>query len=57
VGTWHSIRADQKELLKYLAIDCFGQGPTVDEPTWDAHVKVVCKQQGWDFDQVKRIRD
>lgn len=53
VNTWHSIIADQEVRLKYLAIDCFGDGRNEDEPTWESHVKVVCKQQNWDFDQVK----
>tara|TARA_B100000609_G_C17088184_1_gene367840 strand:- start:155 stop:592 length:438 start_codon:yes stop_codon:yes gene_type:complete len=53
INTWHSIIADQGGPLKYLAIDCFGGERNEDEPTWESHVKVVCKQQNWDFDQVK----
>jgi mannose-6-phosphate isomerase-like protein (cupin superfamily) len=54
VGTWHSITADPEKKLKYLAIDCFGQNRNSEEPTWDAHVKVICKMQGWDFNGVKK---
>ncbi|MEQ6118393.1 cupin domain-containing protein [Reichenbachiella sp. MALMAid0571] len=54
VSTWHSIKADNGEPLKYLAIDCFGNSRNEDEPTWESHVKVVCKLQNWDFDAVKQ---
>ena len=54
LSTWHSITADPGNNLKYLAIDCFGQNRNEDEPTWDAHVKVICREQGWNYDQVKK---
>ncbi|VXD14066.1 cupin domain-containing protein [Marinoscillum sp. 108] len=54
VSTWHSIVADRGEEVKYLAIDCFGGIRNEDEPTWESHVKVICKEQGWDFNQVKK---
>lgn len=53
VSTWHSIKADNNEALRYLAIDCFGNNRNSDEPTWESHVKVLCKEQGWDFETVK----
>lgn len=53
VGAWHSIKADPGATLKYLAIDCFGSIRNSDEPTWDSHVKVLCKEQGWDYNKVK----
>lgn len=52
VGTWHSIKADKNNTLKYIAIDCFGGIKNQDEPTWDSHVRVLCKEQGWDYNSV-----
>jgi quercetin dioxygenase-like cupin family protein len=54
LGEWHSIEADSGEILKYVAIDCFGSVRNENEPTWDAHVKVLCKEQGWDYNTVKK---
>jgi mannose-6-phosphate isomerase-like protein (cupin superfamily) len=54
VGEWHSIEASAGTVLKYLAIDCFGAIRNEDEPTWDSHVKVLCKEQGWDYHSVKK---
>ncbi len=51
VSTFHSIRADDKQTMKYLCVDCFGEKPKL-EPTWDDHVKVVCKNNGWKFEDV-----
>ncbi|MBN2279597.1 MAG: cupin domain-containing protein [Candidatus Marinimicrobia bacterium] len=51
VCTWHSIRADRGETVRYLCIDCFGERPAV-EPTWDHHVRVMCKTNGWNYDEV-----
>ena len=51
--TLHSIRAIGRRRLKYLAIDCFLRGRPKTEPTWDAHVKVLCRQQGWDPSKVR----
>jgi mannose-6-phosphate isomerase-like protein (cupin superfamily) len=53
VRAWHSIKATSEVNLKYLAIDCFGSIRNENEPTWDAHVKVLCKEQGWDYNLVK----
>jgi mannose-6-phosphate isomerase-like protein (cupin superfamily) len=50
-STFHSIRADGPELLKYLCIDCFGGKPEV-EPTWDDHVQVMCAMNGWNLNEV-----
>jgi mannose-6-phosphate isomerase-like protein (cupin superfamily) len=52
-GTWHTIRCQGRRTLKYLAIDCFGGQRAHDEPTWDAHVRVLCRQQGWDYHRVR----
>ena len=54
MGTWHSIRAESETDLKYLCVDCFGDGRAEDEPTWDDHVKTLCREQGWDYSQVVR---
>ena len=52
VGAWHTIQADKGDTLKYLAIDCFGSIRNPDEPTWDSHVRVLCEEQGWDYESV-----
>jgi quercetin dioxygenase-like cupin family protein len=51
-GTLHSIECFGRSPLTYLAIDCFPAGRPAAEPTWDDHVKTVCRQQGWDYRQV-----
>jgi mannose-6-phosphate isomerase-like protein (cupin superfamily) len=53
VSIWHSIRADKGVKLKYLSIDCFGSDRNENEPTWDSHVRVLCKEQGWDYEEVR----
>lgn len=52
VGNWHSIMANPEDTLTYLAIDCFGGIRNHDEPTWDSHVRVLCRDQGWNYDSV-----
>jgi mannose-6-phosphate isomerase-like protein (cupin superfamily) len=47
----HSIRPNPGENIKYLSVDCFGKQPPL-EPTWDEHVHVVCKEQGYDYNEV-----
>jgi mannose-6-phosphate isomerase-like protein (cupin superfamily) len=49
VATFHSIRAEGSADLKYLCVDCFGGGRAPDEPTWEDHVKALCRGQGWDY--------
>ena len=51
VATFHSIEADKEKTLRYLCVDCFGDRPTA-EPTWDAHAKVLCETNGWDYSKV-----
>ena len=51
VSTFHSIRANKGNTLRYLSVDCFGDRPTA-EPTWDAHARVLCEQNGWDYSKV-----
>ena len=52
--THHRIQCDGAEPLVYLSVDCFLAGRPMDEPTWESHVRVMCKQNGWDFDAVRR---
>jgi mannose-6-phosphate isomerase-like protein (cupin superfamily) len=51
VSTFHSIEADREKTLRYLCVDCFGDRPTA-EPTWDAHARVLCETNGWDYSKV-----
>ena len=53
-GTWHRVPCVGDEPLRYLVVDCFPGGRPTHEPTWDSHVRVVCAENGWDFDAVKR---
>ena len=50
--TPHAIQSDPNVVLRYLCVDCFGTAKRL-EATWDEHVKAVCKNQGWNYDQVK----
>jgi mannose-6-phosphate isomerase-like protein (cupin superfamily) len=52
VATFHSIRAEGDGDLKYLCVDCFRGHRDPREPTWDDHVKTLCRQQGWDYGRV-----
>jgi quercetin dioxygenase-like cupin family protein len=47
----HSIRTNPGENIKYLCVDCFGAQKPL-EPSWDEHVRVVCKEQGYDYNEV-----
>lgn len=51
--TYHRIFCDGGQPLRYLSVDCFVGGKPGAEPTWDSHVREICKLNGWDFDQVK----
>ena len=53
VSTWHTVHCLGDEPLRYLAVDCFIAGRPAAEPTWDDHVRVVCQEQGWDFETIK----
>jgi mannose-6-phosphate isomerase-like protein (cupin superfamily) len=52
-GTWHAVRCTGPGRFVYLSIDCFAGGPTEQEPTWDRHVRVMCAENGWDFEAVR----
>jgi mannose-6-phosphate isomerase-like protein (cupin superfamily) len=51
-STWHKIIAEGGRTMRYLGVDCFVGGRPKAEPTWDSHVRVMCKQNGWDFNKV-----
>lgn len=53
-ATLHSIQCRGSKPLRYLAVDCFVNGRPAIEPTWDAHVQTMCRQNGWDYEQVTR---
>ena len=52
-GVAHSVRCVGDATLVYLSVDCFTDAHA-DEPTWDSHVRVMCAEHGWNFDDVKR---
>ena len=54
-GTPHRIHCEGLTPLRYVAVDCFPGGRPGAEPTWDSHVQVVCRQQGWDISKVRRF--
>ncbi len=54
-ATWHSIKAGGTKTLRYLCIDCFGARPGA-EPTWDDHVKTMCKTNGWEYNKVVELK-
>jgi mannose-6-phosphate isomerase-like protein (cupin superfamily) len=50
--TLHRIHCLGDATLRYLAVDCFLAGRPQAEPTWEAHVKTVCGELGWDYDKI-----
>lgn len=54
--TPHRIRCDGTERLTYLSVDCFLEGRPKDEPTWESHVRVMCRQNGWDYESIHARR-
>ena len=50
--TLHSVLCNGQEQIVYLSIDCFVGGRPKAEPTWEAHVRVECEENGWDFNKV-----
>lgn len=53
-STYHSIQACGEGDLRYLAVDCFVGPQPPNEQTWDDHVKVLCREQGWDYELIIR---
>ena len=52
-GAWHRIFCKGDAPLVYLSVDCFLGGRPAAEPTWESHVRVMCANNGWDFDSVR----
>lgn len=52
VGVFHRIWCRGEVPLRYLAVDCFVRGRPAEEPTWDAHVRVMCATNGWDYEKI-----
>lgn len=50
-ATWHSIRAEGAP-VRYIAVDSFVTPEGKLEDTWEEHVRVVCGEQGWKFEDV-----
>jgi mannose-6-phosphate isomerase-like protein (cupin superfamily) len=53
-STFHKIVAEGGKRMRYVGVDCFVGGRPKAEPTWDSHIQVLCKQNGWDFNKVIR---
>ena len=49
----HRIFCMGTQPLRYLCVDCFLDGRPKDEPTWESHVRTMCAQNRWEFDQVR----
>lgn len=54
--TYHRIFCDGAKPLRYLSVDCFVDGKPKDEPTWDSHVKAICKLNGWNYGKVRSAK-
>lgn len=52
-STFHSVYNSKDETIQYLSVDCFDSGK-LKEPTWDDHVKQMCVENGWSYDEVKK---
>lgn len=50
--TVHTVHCLGEVTLRYLAVDCFPAGRPQTEPTWDVHVQNVCRELGWDYQQI-----
>jgi mannose-6-phosphate isomerase-like protein (cupin superfamily) len=50
--TWHVIHSDGQAELLYLCVSCFLGGRPEAEPTWDSHVRYLCRESGLEFDNV-----
>jgi mannose-6-phosphate isomerase-like protein (cupin superfamily) len=50
--TLHTVSAKGKKALRYICIDCFCGDKKADEPTWEAHVHAICREQGYAFKDI-----
>ena len=55
IATPHTINNTGTSILRYLVIDCFPGGRPDAEPTWDAHVQTICRENGWDYSEVREM--
>jgi quercetin dioxygenase-like cupin family protein len=55
-ATLHRVHCLGQTPLRYLAVDCFPAGRSEDEPTWDAHIQNICRELGWDYEQIVQNR-
>jgi len=55
-STLHSASAMEDTVFRYLAVDCFSGGRPKDEPTYEQHIRTVCRELGWDFASVLPAR-
>jgi mannose-6-phosphate isomerase-like protein (cupin superfamily) len=57
-GTIHTVRPKGRKPVKYLSIDCFCSPEKGGEPTWEKHVKSICREHGYRYENVvRRYRD
>jgi mannose-6-phosphate isomerase-like protein (cupin superfamily) len=50
--TLHSVRCAGQKPVRYISIDCFCSPDKGGEPTWEEHVKGICREQGYRFEDV-----
>ena len=51
-GTLHTVRTKGRKKLRYLNINSFCPGGKAAEPTWESHVKVMCRENGYRFKDI-----
>jgi mannose-6-phosphate isomerase-like protein (cupin superfamily) len=53
-GTLHTVTVKGDKSMRYFCIDCFCADNTSKslEPTWEDHVKTICREQGYNFDLI-----
>jgi len=50
--TLHMVSAKGNKPIRYLCVDCFCGQRKSYEPTWESHVKAMCKEQGYKFEDI-----
>lgn len=57
-GTAHRILCTGKRSMRYLSVDAFVGGlASRPEPTWESHVRAMCREYGWDFGKIRVAQD
>lgn len=52
--TAHRLVCTGPQPVRYLSVDAFVDGrASRPEPTWETHVRAMCKEYGWNFDEVR----